>query len=124
MNGKTSLLWSTVATGTYAAPVPGAINSTSPYVIADGVTNYGSGFSYNTGTGATTVADPRTLVISPIAGACVGCHDSPMMIDHMQANGASFYAPRATALAAGAPVEQCMLCHGPNTIAPIADVHK
>jgi OmcA/MtrC family decaheme c-type cytochrome len=67
-------------------------------------------------------AQSTTLVISPIAAACVGCHDSPVMVDHMQANGGKFYEPRAT-LASG-PAEQCMLCHGKGTIAPIADVHK
>jgi OmcA/MtrC family decaheme c-type cytochrome len=67
-------------------------------------------------------AQPTTLVTSPIVAACTGCHDSPMAVDHMQANGGSFYEPRATAF--GKPQkEQCLLCHGDGKIAAIRDVH-
>jgi OmcA/MtrC family decaheme c-type cytochrome len=64
-------------------------------------------------------AQPSTLVITPIAAACVGCHDTPTKIDHMRANGAKFYEPRSKV----ALNEQCMICHGKGAIAPIADVH-
>jgi hypothetical protein len=41
----------------------------------------------------------------------------------MRANGGQFYVPRSAAVGAGKPAEQCLLCHGPNTIAAIADMH-
>ncbi len=67
------------------------VNSTyytiSPYVVADGVTNYGTGFSYNAATNTTTQAAGTTLVLSPITGACSACHDTSTAIDHMKANG-------------------------------------
>ncbi len=69
-------------------------------------------------------ADPTTLVKSPITAACSACHDGPNDIDHFQAMGGSFYAPRGTVLGAGATTEQCLLCHGPGRIADIAVVHK
>ena len=79
-----NMLASTVGQGTYAA---GSVHS--PF-ITEG-TNYGVGFSYNALTGATTNPDPTTLVISPLAAACVSCHDSAIAIDHMQTNGGSVY---------------------------------
>ncbi len=115
----------TVATGTYNSdPV---VNSTyftiSPYVVADGVTNYGSGFSFNAATGVTTEAAGTTLVLSPIVAACSACHDSVVALDHMRSSGGLFYEQRAAALAPGAPQEQCLLCHGPGRIAAIGEVH-
>jgi OmcA/MtrC family decaheme c-type cytochrome len=68
-------------------------------------------------------ASPNTLVVTPITAACAACHDKPVAIDHMQANGGHFYEKRSASIGAGLPVEQCMLCHGPNTIASIADMH-
>jgi OmcA/MtrC family decaheme c-type cytochrome len=114
-----SLLPSTVATGPFGTSTTPW--TTSPYV--DLVTNYGAGYAVS-GSGAITPAAGTTLVISPIAAACVGCHDAPAMIDHMQANGGRFYESRSVALAAGAAVEQCMLCHGAGGIAAIKDMHK
>ncbi len=67
-------------------------------------------------------AQSTTLVTSPIVAACTGCHDSPTAIDHMQTNGGSFYEPRLTAFTKPQK-EQCLLCHGPGTIASITDVH-
>jgi OmcA/MtrC family decaheme c-type cytochrome len=69
-------------------------------------------------------ASPETLVISPITAACAACHDKPVAIDHMQANGGRFYEKRSLVTGPGAPLEQCMLCHGPNTVAAIADMHS
>src|SRR5207237_4525433 len=62
-----------VATGTFNPTTPVDQFSLSPYVTA-GV-NYGSGFSYNVGSGITTEAAATTLVTSPIATACFACHD-------------------------------------------------
>ncbi|HEX8111095.1 MAG TPA: OmcA/MtrC family decaheme c-type cytochrome [Kofleriaceae bacterium] len=67
-------------------------------------------------------AQPTTLVNSPIAAACVACHDSPSAVDHMQTNGASIWEPRSIALNKPQK-EECLICHGPNRIAGIALVH-
>ena len=92
--------------------------SASPYVTAG--TNYGSGFSFNAGTGATTAAADTTLVSSPTAAVCFACHDGSEALAHMRANGGSIYAPRATALATA---EQCLVCHASGKIADIKAVH-
>lgn len=67
-------------------------------------------------------AQGTTLVNSPIAAACVACHDTPPAIDHMQTNGASIWEPRSTALTRPQK-ESCLICHGPNRLASIALVH-
>jgi OmcA/MtrC family decaheme c-type cytochrome len=109
------MLASTVGQGTYAA---GSVHA--PYV-SEGM-NYGVGFSYNALTGATTNADPTTLVTSPFVAACVSCHDSPIAIDHMQTNGGAFYSPRSAAFTQPQQ-EQCVLCHGPGAVASISTLH-
>ena len=116
----------TVATGTYNSDplVNSSYYTLSPYVIADGVTSYGVGFSYNAQTNVTTQAAGTTLTLSPITGACAACHDTPIALDHMTAAGGRFYTPRQTVLAPGAPQEQCLICHGPGRIAPIGEVHQ
>jgi len=128
-----NMLPSTVAKGHYdgsATTNPNGYFTISPYVVADGVTDYGLGFSTtNVGgktcsTAAPCNADPTTLVKSPITAACSACHDEADDIDHFQAMGGYFYAPRSTFLSAGAAKEQCLLCHGPGRIAAIADVHR
>jgi OmcA/MtrC family decaheme c-type cytochrome len=120
-----SLAVITAATGRYD-PNP-LTNSTfytlSPWVVADGVTDYGAGFSYNAATGLTTQAAGATLVHSPITGVCVSCHDSTVAINHMTSTGGQFYASRSTVLALGASQEQCLLCHGPGRVAAIGVVH-
>jgi OmcA/MtrC family decaheme c-type cytochrome len=96
----------------------------SPYVMADNVTDYGTGFSFTAATGVTKEAADTTLVVSPITAACSACHDSSASIDHMQANGGRFYDTRANYKAKGALKEQCMICHATGKVAPIATVHK
>jgi OmcA/MtrC family decaheme c-type cytochrome len=110
-----NMLPSTVGQGTYAT---GSVHS--PYVAE--ATSYGAGFSYNALTGATTSADPTTLVESPFVAACVACHDSPTAVDHMQTNGGSFYEPRSTAFTKPQK-EECLLCHGPGAVASISALH-
>jgi OmcA/MtrC family decaheme c-type cytochrome len=116
----------TVATGIYS--VDPLVNSTtfttSPYVVADGITTYGSGFSFNAATGVTTQAAGTTLVLSAVTGACASCHDSAVAIEHMQASGGQYYVSRATALAASTAQEQCLICHGPGRVAAISAVHQ
>ena len=114
-----------VATGKYDTnPLTNSTYYTvSPYVVADNVTDYGPGFSYNATTNVTVQGAGTNLVLSPITGACSACHDSTTAIAHMRANGGLFYAPRAAAVAAG-PQEQCMICHGPGRVAAIGTVHQ
>lgn len=96
----------------------------SPYIVADGVTSYGTvNYSVNVGTGAVTEADNANLVSSPITAACSACHDSSSAISHMRLNGGYFYALRSTANA-NKNSESCLVCHGAGRISAIADVHK
>lgn len=115
----------TVATGKLDAnPLTNSTYYTvSPYVVADGITDYGNGFSYNAATNATTAASGANLVMSPITAACASCHDASASIDHMKANGGRFYAPRSSVLVPNAPQEQCLICHGPGRVAAIGEVH-
>jgi OmcA/MtrC family decaheme c-type cytochrome len=109
-----NMLPSTAGAGTYAT---GSVHS--PYVTEN--FPYGSAFTFNALTGASAEAASSTLVISPIVAACSACHDSPPAIDHMQTNGGVFWEPRSTL--ATRPLEQCLICHGPNRIASISLVH-
>ena len=122
--------------GTSTPQTDVGVYSLSPYVL--GIPqNYGTGFSYNTGLlpsnscttdGApvtnppdgTLQADPRTLVNSPIATACFACHDTDLARTHMEINGGSIYALRATALGT---METCMVCHDTGRIADIKTMH-
>jgi len=115
VSAYSNMLASTVGQGTYAA---GSVHS--PYVVE--AQAYGAGFAFNALTAATTVADPTTLVLSPMVAACSACHDSAIAVDHMQTNGGSFYEPRSLAFTKPQQ-EQCLLCHGPNRLASIADRH-
>jgi OmcA/MtrC family decaheme c-type cytochrome len=133
-----NLLASTVATNPSSTTLLAADISTSPYVAP--ATDYGLGYTTgNVTTGtmngvACTTAAPcvctlavpceaasTTLVKSPITAACSTCHDSAEALDHMTQMGGSFYETR---LAAKTKTELCMTCHGPGTVAAIADVHK
>ena len=96
----------------------------SPYVSANGLTDYGVGFSYDAVRNVTTQAAGTTLVMSPITGACAACHDSTPAINHMTANGGQFYTPRQTVLSLGPSQEQCLICHGPGRTAAIGAVHQ
>lgn len=119
----------------YAAT--GNLNSTdplvqfrySPYIVQG--TNYGSGFSFNAGTQATTNAASTTLLETPTATVCFACHDSTtakQIADqtetpraHMVRYGAQIYAARGGAN----PVqtETCLTCHGPTNTANIKAAH-
>jgi OmcA/MtrC family decaheme c-type cytochrome len=133
-----NLLMSTVGVNPSSTTFITADIGTSPYVTPG--TDYGLGYttsSITTGTkggvACTTAApcvctlaapcdaDPTTLVKSPIAAACSACHDSTNEIAHIEQMGGTFYGTR---LAAKGQSELCMMCHGPGTVAAIADVHK
>jgi OmcA/MtrC family decaheme c-type cytochrome len=112
--------WSvtTVGTGTYSSTASNSYTF-APYVAQD--TAYGSGWSFNAGTGVTTAAAGTTLVISPLTTICSSCHDSKASIAHMEQNGGAFYKPRSSV---SAGQEQCMLCHGPGKVAAIGAMHR
>ena len=124
-NAVANMPLTTVATGTYNSDplVNSSYYTLSPYITADGQTNYGSGFSFNAGTGVTTQAAGTNLVISPITGACSSCHDSTVAINHMKGFGGKFYSTRTEALSTSNP-EQCLVCHGPGRIAAVGLVHQ
>jgi len=110
-----SMLWSTVATGTYTV----GSTTLSPYVQA-GVA-YGTGFTFSASFGTGVNAAGTTLVVSPITAACSACHDGSNAINHMLANGGVFYGTRDSVRSV--TQEQCLMCHGPNTTASIKAVH-
>ena len=112
-------LYRTVGQGKYNAATDTA-KAISPYVTADNVADYGTGFSFNAATGVTTAAAGTTLVNSPIAAACFSCHDSDLAKSHMTSNGGSLYEARTTALA---KTEQCTLCHLAGKVADIKTMH-
>lgn len=126
LNAVSRMQLTTVATGRYNSDPLSNSNyyTLSPYVIADNVFDYGLGFSYNAASNTTREAAGTTLVLSPIVGACVSCHDSSVAVDHMTSNGGRFYAPRSEVLAPGAAQEQCLICHGPGRTAAIGEVHR
>jgi OmcA/MtrC family decaheme c-type cytochrome len=113
---RESRLFRTVATNTLAST--GATFTYSPYITQD--LAYGSGYSFNVATGVVAEAADTTLVTSPVATACVACHDSNLSRAHMIANGASLYAPRSTALGT---TETCLVCHDRGRIADIKVMH-
>jgi OmcA/MtrC family decaheme c-type cytochrome len=126
-----NLLWSTDATN--AVTLQNFVSSvfgSSPYVTT-GV-DYGANTSVNKGTGVLTAGADTNLVTSPITAACIACHDSPTQKSHIIAMNGQFYVQRAVAkgLTTSTPTdpnqESCLICHGPqpNSIAPIADMHK
>jgi len=69
---------------------------------------------------ASLEASPETLITSPTVTVCSACHDSNLALSHMELNGGSYYISRA---AAAGNVEQCFVCHGPDRLASIHDVH-
>ncbi|MEI7745890.1 MAG: hypothetical protein WCK58_19305, partial [Chloroflexota bacterium] len=114
------MLWSTVAKGTYSGPA----TSFSPYV-QQGV-NYGTIWTFSASFGTAVEATSNTLVVSPITAACSACHDSNNAIVHMTDFGGVFYSSRGSVMAtphSSAGQEQCLICHGPNTVAEIKAVH-
>lgn len=142
-----NLLWTTVASGTVPTPVGVVITGNevntlnawwSKYAVDIAAANnggvasgyvFGSNFSFNANTNATTPPALTTLVKSPYVAACSACHDSAIAINHMKVNGGAFYASRssqmATPVLGGALVnnEQCFLCHSAGKVADTEKVH-
>ena len=117
-----NMLKSTCAAGVYSIdPLTNSqFFTTSPFVVADGATNYGAGFSFNAATGVTAEAAGSTLVESPVTAVCLSCHDDAAARDHITLNGGTLYATRS----ATAITEQCLICHGPGTVAGIKEMHS
>jgi OmcA/MtrC family decaheme c-type cytochrome len=100
----------------------------SPYANQLGVVQAAA----TAGAGGTTIlADPATLVSSPIAAACSACHTDSTSIGHIQTNGGVFYGTRGTKLAPNINAanvlsnpEGCLACHGQGTIMDAAVVHN
>jgi OmcA/MtrC family decaheme c-type cytochrome len=114
------LLYSTVATGTLVSTSTSSYSFAPSSLVARDVA-YGSGYSYNSTTGAVTAAAGTTLVTSPITAACFSCHAGSDAQNHMKANGGSIYAVRTAGLATA---EQCLVCHGAGKVAAIKDMHR
>jgi hypothetical protein len=101
----------------------------SPYIVADNVTDYGTGFSFTAKDGsswdpALAATGLTNLVISPIASACFACHDTQLATNHMTMFGATIYRPLSEYLAnATAGGETGLMCHGKGKVAAIQDVH-
>lgn len=138
-------LYRVVAHGTYRNTDANFNISYSPYITAlvngNGGT-YSAGTNYSTSDAAATTPSATTtgatLVNSPIANACFGCHDGNMVSspgtsvkDHIEQMGlGSIYRERGIANADGSKTgalgksEQCLLCHGStSSIAPIKAAH-
>jgi hypothetical protein len=121
-------LYRTVATGTIAAststPTISYANTGAPLGFVAG-TAYGAGPSVASATGIVTEGVGTTLVNSPIATACVACHDGNIapfpVLDHIAGEGGAIYEPRSTALA---KQERCLLCHGTGQVADIKAMHN
>lgn len=78
-----------------------------------------------------TVPNPEDLVVGPLTGACISCHDSAVAKAHMVTNGAQLGAaangPSYTNMGvarASLSAEQCVLCHGEGRIADVVTVHS
>jgi OmcA/MtrC family decaheme c-type cytochrome len=123
-------LFRTVATGTIAASIstpPTGFGSTGAPGATPGFvpgTVYGAGPSVASATGIVTPGADTTLVNSPIATACLSCHDgnaTPFPVaDHIKGEGGSVYEARSTALP---KQERCLICHGPTGDASIKAKH-
>ncbi len=110
----TGIVSSGTATSYQAAPLAYGVQYDHDYGAAPAATDIATGQSY---TGGGT-----NLVMTPITGACSGCHDKAADIDHMtQTGGGVFYGARSAALGAA---EQCLICHGKGGVADINTVHQ
>jgi OmcA/MtrC family decaheme c-type cytochrome len=105
----------------------------SPFVSQD--VSYGTGFSFNAGTGATTAAGATNLLETPTATVCFACHDDATTVktsmnatakQHMLDNGGRIYAARGgDAVTNPVQTETCLTsCHGPSSAANIKAVHS
>jgi OmcA/MtrC family decaheme c-type cytochrome len=127
INGTSVTASMVILTGSETIPASGTA-VVSPFI--DPNTAYGAIFSFNAtavgganGTAITKAdgskvtntpqlifnAEATTLVNSPIAAACAGCHDTKVARAHMSQFGGSISKDRTTALGTK---ETCIICHG------------
>lgn len=71
----------------------------------------------------TNLPNATDQVTTPVAAACLGCHDSVIAESHMVGHGALVSAPRSELTSGPAPVETCALCHGPGRSMDVSAVH-
>ncbi|MBK6472378.1 MAG: OmcA/MtrC family decaheme c-type cytochrome [Betaproteobacteria bacterium] len=70
-------------------------------------------------------ASPTDIVHTPLAGACVSCHDRPAAKAHITLNGGVVNGTRSAARPTGVEdVEACLVCHGPGRDFDTVKVHK
>ncbi|MBP1689284.1 MAG: hypothetical protein H6Q33_5427, partial [Deltaproteobacteria bacterium] len=63
----------------------------------------------------------KDVVTTPMAGACVACHDASATKAHMQQNGAWVDVVRTTGKTFA---ESCAVCHGAGAQWDVSTVHK
>lgn len=101
--------------GTYSTELPeGVFMSTDVTTTGNDLT------SANVQTARSNVPNLTDVVTTPVAAACVGCHDTEIAKSHMTGHGAFVRAPRDTTTGY---VETCSLCHGPGRLADVALMH-
>jgi OmcA/MtrC family decaheme c-type cytochrome len=61
------------------------------------------------------------LKISPTAAVCSSCHDDAVTQAHMENLGSALFG--ADPATVGANIEQCVVCHGPDTLGDVEVVH-
>jgi OmcA/MtrC family decaheme c-type cytochrome len=69
-----------------------------------------------------SVPNATDRVITPVAAACIGCHDSDIAREHMEGHGARVDVARSDA-EKGDYVETCTLCHGPGRTVDVELMH-
>jgi len=68
-----------------------------------------------------TAGSDTNLVSSPIAAACLACHDSPRAISHARSAFGSFNEARSVASTKGP--EACLTCHGAGKVLDAQAIH-
>jgi len=101
--------------GTYSTNLPDGV-----FMTTDVTTTGNDTSSANVQTARSSVPNATDLATTPVAAACVGCHDSQIAKSHMEGHGAFVQASRSTT---SDYVETCSLCHGPGRLADVALMH-
>jgi OmcA/MtrC family decaheme c-type cytochrome len=70
----------------------------------------------------TTVPNDEDEVIRPVVSACYGCHNSGLVMAHMNQNGAMLGTSRATIATSG--MATCVLCHDSGSLADVSKMHS
>lgn len=70
----------------------------------------------------TTLPNSDDQVIRPVVSACFGCHNTGLVMAHMNQNGAMLGTDRATMATAG--LATCTLCHDTGSLADVSKMHS